>query len=65
MTLGPQGLLVDSLAKWRYNYDIDTKEHSMLKLIGFCFVVYLGWITGLIQTVLLVIAGVLTMIAGA
>ena len=37
----------------------------MLKLIGFCFVVYLGWITGLIQTVLLVTAGLLTMIAGA
>jgi hypothetical protein len=37
----------------------------MLKLIGICFVIYLGWITGLIQTVLLVTAGLLTMIAGA
>jgi hypothetical protein len=37
----------------------------MLKLIGFCFVIYLGWITGFIQTVLLVTAGVLTTIAGA
>jgi len=37
----------------------------MLKLIGICFVVYMGWITGLIQATLLVTAGVLTMIAGA
>jgi hypothetical protein len=37
----------------------------MLKLIGICFVVYLGWIIGLIQATLLVTAGLLTMIAGA
>ena len=37
----------------------------MLKLIGFVAVVYIGWITGIIQTVLLVTAGVLTTIAGA
>ena len=37
----------------------------MLKLIGIVAVVYIGWITGIIQTVLLVTAGVLTTIAGA
>jgi hypothetical protein len=36
----------------------------MLKLIGITAVVYLGWITGLIQAVLLVTAGVLTTVAG-
>jgi hypothetical protein len=36
----------------------------MLQLIGFIAVIYVGWITGLIQTVLLVVAGVLTTIAG-
>jgi hypothetical protein len=36
----------------------------MLKLIGFCAVVYVGWVTGLIQMTLLVMAGVLTTIAG-
>ena len=36
----------------------------MLKLIGIVAVVYIGWITGIIQTVLLVTAGVLTTIAG-
>jgi hypothetical protein len=36
----------------------------MLKLIGIVAVVYLGWITGIIQTMLLVTAGVLTTIAG-
>ena len=37
----------------------------MLKLIGIAAVVYIGWITGIIQTVLLVTAGLLTTIAGA
>jgi len=37
----------------------------MLKLIGIVAVVYIGWITGLIQAALLVTAGLLTMIAGA
>jgi hypothetical protein len=36
----------------------------MLKLIGIVAVVYIGWAIGLIQTVLLVTAGVLTTIAG-
>lgn len=37
----------------------------MLKLIGLVVVVYLGWITGIIQTTLLLVAGLLTVIAGA
>jgi|688.fasta_scaffold1833985_2 hypothetical protein len=37
----------------------------MLKLIGITAVVYLGWITGLIQAIMLVTAGVLTTVAGA
>jgi hypothetical protein len=37
----------------------------MLKLMGFVAVVYLGWITGIIQAVLLVTAGLLTTVAGA
>jgi len=36
----------------------------MLKLIGIVAVVYIGWAIGLIQTMLLVTAGVLTTIAG-
>jgi hypothetical protein len=36
----------------------------MLQLIGFCAVVYLGWISGIIQACLLITAGVLTTIAG-
>jgi hypothetical protein len=36
----------------------------MLKLIGFVAVVYVGWITGLIQAMLLVTAGLLTAVAG-
>jgi hypothetical protein len=36
----------------------------MLQLIGFCAVVYLGWISGIIQAMLLITAGVLTTIAG-
>ena len=36
----------------------------MLKLIGIAAVAYIGWVTGLIQTMLLVTAGVLTTIAG-
>jgi hypothetical protein len=36
----------------------------MLQLIGFGTVVYLGWISGIIQAVLLVTAGLLTTIAG-
>jgi hypothetical protein len=36
----------------------------MLKLIGIVAVVYVGWITGLIQAILLVTAGVLAAIAG-
>ena len=36
----------------------------MLKLIGIAAVVYIGWAIGLIQTMLLVTAGVLTTIAG-
>lgn len=35
----------------------------MLKLIGFVAVVYVGWITGLIQTLLLLTAGLLTTVA--
>lgn len=37
----------------------------MLKLIGITAVVYLGWITGIIQALLLITAGVLTTVAGA
>ncbi len=36
----------------------------MLKLIGIVAVAYFGWITGVIQALLLVTAGVLTTIAG-
>ena len=36
----------------------------MLKLIGIVAVVYVGWISGLIQATLLITAGVLTTIAG-
>ncbi len=36
----------------------------MLKLIGIVAVVYIGWISGLIQATLLITAGVLTTIAG-
>jgi hypothetical protein len=36
----------------------------MLKLIGIVAVIYIGWAIGLIQTVLLVTAGLLTTIAG-
>ena len=36
----------------------------MLKLIGFVAVVYLGWISGIIQTILLLTAGLLTTVAG-
>jgi hypothetical protein len=36
----------------------------MLKLIGIAVIVYLGWITGIIQATLLVTAALLTTIAG-
>jgi hypothetical protein len=36
----------------------------MFKLIGIAAVVYLGWISGIIQACLLITAGVLTTIAG-
>jgi hypothetical protein len=36
----------------------------MLQLIGFCAVVYLGWVSGIIQAMLLITAGFLTTIAG-
>ncbi len=36
----------------------------MLKLIGIVAVIYIGWISGLIQATLLITAGVLTTIAG-
>ena len=37
----------------------------MLKLIGFVAVVYIGWVTGLIQATLMITAGMLIAIAGA
>ena len=37
----------------------------MLKLIGIAAVVYIGWITGLIQATLMITAGVLIAVAGA
>ena len=37
----------------------------MLKLIGFVAVVYVGWVTGLIQATLMITAGMLIAIAGA
>lgn len=37
----------------------------MLKLIGFVAVIYLGWVSGIIQAMLLITAGLLTTIAGA
>jgi hypothetical protein len=37
----------------------------MLQLIGFCAVIYLGWVSGIIQAMLLITAGVLTTVAGA
>lgn len=36
----------------------------MLKLIGMIAVLYVGWVTGLIQAALLITAGVLTTVAG-
>jgi hypothetical protein len=36
----------------------------MLKLIGIAVVVYVGWITGVIQATLLITAALLTTIAG-
>jgi hypothetical protein len=36
----------------------------MLKLIGIVAVIYVGWAIGLIQTMLLLTAGLLTTIAG-
>jgi hypothetical protein len=57
--------VVDRLSKRPYNTDIDTKELTMLKMIGIVTVVYLGWVSGLIQSVLLITAGLLTVIAGA
>ena len=36
----------------------------MLKTIGLVAVVYLGWITGVIQATLLITAGLLTTVAG-
>lgn len=36
----------------------------MLKLIGLMAVVYIGWVTGFIQAVLLLTAGLLTVVAG-
>ena len=36
----------------------------MLKLIGMIAVAYVGWITGVIQTLLLMTAGMLTFVAG-
>ena len=36
----------------------------MLKLIGIAAVVYVGWITGIIQAALLITSAVLTTIAG-
>ena len=56
---------VDSLVFWLYNTHIATKEPSMLKLIGIAAVVYIGWITGLIQATLMITAGVLIAVAGA
>jgi hypothetical protein len=37
----------------------------MLKLVGIAVVVYLGWITGVIQAALMITAGVLIAVAGA
>ena len=37
----------------------------MLKLIGIAVIVYLGWITGIIQATLMITAGVLIAVAGA
>jgi hypothetical protein len=37
----------------------------MLKLIGLVAVVYVGWVTGFIQAMLLVLVGLLTVLAGA
>ena len=36
----------------------------MLKLIGMAAVVYVGWISGIIQTLLILTAGMLTFVAG-
>jgi hypothetical protein len=36
----------------------------MLKFLGIVLVVYIGWVTGFIQTVLLLTAGLLTVLAG-
>lgn len=36
----------------------------MLKLIGIAAVVYVGWITGIIQATLIIVAAGLTTIAG-
>ena len=46
-------------------YIQDNKERTMLKFIGIVVVAYIGWATGFIQAVLLLTAGLLTVIAGA
>lgn len=65
MREGPKGpfFLVDILDIWPYTIDTETKERTMLKTIGIVVLVYLGWVTGLIQATLLVTAGLLTTIA--
>jgi len=40
-----------------------TKEQQMLKLIGLIAVVYVGWITGVIQAVLMLTAALLVSLA--
>jgi len=57
-------LEVDRSSKRPYNTHIATKERTMLKLIGIAAVVYIGWITGLIQATLMITAGVLIAVAG-
>ena len=58
-------ILVDSLDEWPYNRHIlKQKEPTMLKMIGIAAVVYVGWITGIIQAAMILTAAGLTTIAG-
>jgi hypothetical protein len=59
------GILVDKEALWAYTVSIvKNKERTMFKLIGIAAVMYVGWITGIIQAALILTAAGLTTIAG-
>ena len=54
---------VDKDPIWQHNKIIANKERMMLRLIGIGAVLYVGWVTGVIQAALLITAAGLTTIA--